>query len=146
QGAVYPNLGLNENWLDTLKPVKHGAQIGFTREMVVADRTGLLLKQVSDLGYACGVVVEKEGIDWATMSNSNNTYNRNGVSYNTYLTSGAYVNDQTGAALDGQANEWRAIEKADLLFDAMTNPDTGEPIGIPQNVQLLVPSALLKTA
>jgi len=74
-----------------------------------------------------------------------NNYNRNGVSLNTFLTAGAYINDQTGNALDGQANEWRALEKADLLFDAMVNPDTGEPIGVPSKPQLLVPSSLLRT-
>ncbi|MES2342310.1 MAG: hypothetical protein V4597_11575 [Pseudomonadota bacterium] len=146
EGKKYPTLGLNENWLDTRATVKHGAELGFTRESIVADRTGLLLKQGSDFGRAAGVVVEKEVIDVATASNSNNSYNRNGVSTNTYLTSGAYINDQTGNALDGSANEWRAIEKADLLFDAMISPDTGEPIGVPQSPGLLVPSALLKTA
>ncbi len=146
EGQMYPNVGLNENWLDTKATVKHGAQIGFTRESVVADRTGLMLKQASDIGLAASITVEKEVIDVATASNSNNSYNRNGVSTNTYLTSGAYINDQTSNALDGSANEWRAIEKAMLLFDAMISPDTGEPIGVPQNIQILVPSALMMTA
>lgn len=146
EGQKYPTLGLNENWLDTRATVKHGGEIGITRETIVADRTAMVLQQAKGVGTAAGVVVEKEVMDVATASNSNNSYNRNGVSTNTYLTSGAYVNDQTGNALDGSANEWRAIEKADLLFDAMVSPDTGEPIGPPQNPQILVPTALLKTA
>ena len=146
EGQKYPTIGLNENWLDTRATVKHGAEMGFTRESIVADRTGMILRENSNFGAAAGVQVEKEVIDVATASNSNNSYNRNGVSTNTYLTSGAYINDQTGNALDGSANEWRAIENADLLFDAMLSPDTGEPIGVPQNPQILVPSALLKTA
>ena len=146
EGQKYPSVGLNENWLDTKATVKHGAEIGFTRESVVSDRTGIMLRQASDIGRAAGVVVEKEVIDVATASNGNNSYNRNGVSLNTYLTSGAYINDQTGNALDGSANEWRAIEKAMLLFDSMVSPDTGEPIGVPQDVQMLVPSALVMTA
>ena len=145
EGEEYPKLGLNENWTDTQPTIKHGAELGFTRESIVGDRTGIMLQQLGAAGEAGGVVVEKEIIDCATASNSNNSYNRNGVSLNTYLLSGAYINDQTGNALDGSANEWRAIEKADLLFDAMVSPDTGEPIGIPQNPQLLLPSALLKT-
>ncbi len=146
EGGKYPIVGLNENWLDTRATVKHGAEIDFSREVIIADRTGLVLKQASDIGDAAGVVVEKEVIDVATASNSNNSYNRNGVATNTYLTSGAYINDTTGNALDGSANEWRAIEKAELLFDSMTSPDTGEPIGPPRNPQILVPSALLRTA
>jgi hypothetical protein len=144
EGQAYPNLGLNENWNDTPATVKHGAEIGFTRETIVADRTGIMLQQAQGIGAAAGVVVEKEVIDVAT--GQINNYNRNGVSSNTFLTFGAYINDQTGNALTGSANEWRAIESADLLFDAMTSPDTGEPIGPPQNPQLLVPTALMKTA
>jgi hypothetical protein len=144
EGALYPTFGLNEAWLDTKPTVKYGGIIPITREIVVADRTGLVGKYAAEVGYGAGVHKEKEVVDVAT--GQINNYNRNGVSTNTYLTAGAYINDTTGNALDGSANEWRAIEKADLLFDSMTNPNTGEPIGIPASPQLLVPSALLKTA
>jgi hypothetical protein len=144
EGMPYPMVGLNEEWTDTKPTVKHGFIIPVTREIIIADRTGLVLKLAGEGGRWAGVLKEKEVIDVAT--GQINNYNRNGVSTNTYLTSGAYVNSQTGNALDGQANEWRAIEKADLLFDAMVDPNTQEPIGIPSTPQLLVPSALLKTA
>ncbi len=124
--------------------VKKGFELGITRETIVGDRTGRVLAEGAAGARACGVVIEKEVLDLATAQKNN--YNRNNVNLNTYLLSGAYVNDQTGNALDGSANEWRAIEKCDLLFDAMFSPDTGEPIGVPATPQLLVPSALLKTA
>jgi hypothetical protein len=146
EGRPYPKLGLNENWTDTPPTVKHGFELGFSRESVVTDRTGEILNTGSKGAEALGVVIEKEVIDVATASNGKNPYNRNNVYTNTYLLAGAYVNDQTGNALDGQANEWRALEKADLLFDAMVSPDTNEPIGVPTNPQILVPSALLRTA
>lgn len=147
EGQEYPLIGLNEDWTDTPATVKHGAIIGFTRESLVMDRTGLELQKAAKIGKAAAVEREKEIIDVATMSNGATTlYNRDGVYTQTFLTSGAYINDQTGNALDGEANEWRALEKADLLFDAMTDPNTGEPIGIPKSPQLLVPSALLRTA
>jgi hypothetical protein len=144
EGMPYPMIGLNEEWTDTKPTVKHGFIVPITREIIVADRTGMVLKVAGEGARWAGVLKEKEVIDVAT--GQINNYNRNGVSTNTYLTSGAYINDQTGNALDTSGNEWRAIEKADLLFDAMTDPNTSEPIGIPQNPQLLVPSALLKTA
>lgn len=149
ESAEYPRLGLNQNWLDTKNTVKHGFIIEFTRESIVADRTGIMLKQAGDGARAAGVATEKEVIDVATGQVQG--YNRNGVFTNTYLTTGAYVNVNNTAtgvsnALDGSANEWRALEKADLLFDAMVDPNTNEPIGIPPTVQLLCPSALLKTA
>lgn len=144
EGHLYPMVGLNEEWLDTKPTVKHGFIIPITREIIIADRTGLVLRLATEGGRWAGVAKEKEVIDAA--EGITNSYNRNGVSLNTYLTSGAYINDQTGNALDGSANEWRALEKADLLFDAMTDPNTGEPIGIPQNPTILVPSALVRTA
>jgi hypothetical protein len=144
EGALYPMVGLNEEWTDTKPTVKHGFIVPITREAIIADRTSMVLKLTGEGALWAGVLKEKEVQN--TANGTVSSYNRNGVSTNTYLTSGAYINDQTGNALDGQANEWRAIEKADLLFDAMTDPNTGEPIGIPASPQLLVPSALLKTA
>ncbi len=144
EGQAYPTLGLNENWTDTVPTVKKGFELGITRETIVGDRTGQVMREGAQGAKACGIVIEKEIIDLAT--GQRNNYNRNGVSTNTFLTSGAYINDQTSNALDGQANEWRSLEKADLLFDAMVNPDTGEPIGVPSAPKLLVPSALLRTA
>ncbi len=144
EGMPYPIVGLNEEWTDTKPTVKHGFIVPVTREIIIADRTGLVLKVAGEGARWAGVLKEKEVID--VSEGIINNYNRNGVSTNTYLTSGAYINDQTGNALDTSGNEWRAIEKADLLFDAITDPNTQEPIGIPQSPQLLVPSALLKTA
>jgi hypothetical protein len=144
EGARYPYVGLNEEWTDTAATIKHGFIVPVTREIIVADRTSLVLSYASKGTRWASVLKEKEVLDYAT--GQKNNYNRNGVSLNTYLTSGAYINSQTGNALDGQANEWRALEKADLLFDAMTDPNTGEPIGIPANPTILVPSALVRTA
>lgn len=144
EGAEYPLVGANEEWTDTPRTVKHGFRAECTREIIIADRTGLYLERIAEGARWCSVLVEKEAIDVAT--GAVNNYNRNGVSSNTYLTAGAYVNDQTGNALKGSGNEWLALESADLLFDAMTDPNTGEPIGVPSKPQMLVPSALLRTA
>ena len=144
EGAEYPVVGNNEEWTDTKPTVKHGFRVEATREIIIADRTGLFLERAGEGAYWCGVLKEKEIMDLAT--GQINNYNRNGVSSNTFLTTGAYVNDQTGNALKGTGNEWTALEAADLLFDNMTDPNTGEPIGIPRSPQLLVPSALLRTA
>ncbi len=144
EGMAYPMVGLNEEWTDTKPTVKHGFIIPITREILIADRTGLILKVAGEGGRWAGVLKEKENLDVAT--GVINNYNRNGVSSNTYLTGGAYINSQTGNALDTSGNEWRAIEKADLLFDLLVDPNTQEPVGIPASPQLLVPSALLKTA
>jgi hypothetical protein len=143
EGMAYPLVGLNEEYIDTAPTRKRGFIVPCTREIIVADRTGILLKVAGETGYWMGLNKEKRVLDIVT--GQTNNYKRNGTSSNTYLTSGAYVNSQTGNALDASGNEWRALEKADLLFDAITDPNTSEPIIVIPDV-LLVPSALKKTA
>src|SRR5215831_11215963 len=143
EGQPYPLVGLNEEYIDTAPTRKRGFIVPVTREIIVADRTGILLKVAGETGYWAGLNKEKRVLDIVT--GQVNNYKRNGTATNTYLTSGAYVNAQTGNALDGSANEWRALEKSDLLFDSITDPNTGEPIVVVPDT-LLVPSALKKTA
>ncbi len=143
EGASYPLVGLNEEFIDTPPTRKRGFIVPVTREIIVADRTGILLKAAGETGRWCGLNKEKRVLDVVT--GVVNNYKRNLTATNTYLTSGSYINSQTGNALDGQGNEWRALEKADLLFDAITDPNTGEPILVAPDT-LLVPSALKRTA
>src|SRR5262249_21357057 len=118
EGQPYPNIGLNEEWIQTAPTKKRGFIVPVTREIIVADRTGILLREAGEGGRWLGLNKEKRVIDIVT--GQTNNYQRNGTASNTYLTSGAYINSQTGNALDGQGNEWRAVEKAELLFDAIT--------------------------
>jgi len=143
EGDSYPNVGLNEEFIDTPPTRKRGAIIGLTREIVIADRTTMLLKSAAELGHWCGLNKEKRVID--VVIGTANNYKRNLTATNTYLTSGAYINSQTGNALDGSGNEWRALEKADLLFDAILDPNTAEPIIVSPDT-LIVPTALKRTA
>jgi hypothetical protein len=143
EGDAYPAVGLNEEFIDTPPTRKRGFIVPVTREIIIADRTGLLLKAAAETGHWLGLNKEKRVLDVVTGIVSN--YKRNGTATNTYLSSGAYINSQTGNALDGQGNEWRALEKADLLFDAITDPNTGEPIIVAPD-SLVVPTALKRTA
>jgi hypothetical protein len=70
-----------------------------------------------------------------------NPYKRNGVAGNTYLSSGDYVNIKANNALA----DWTDIEAAELLLDAMSDPNTGEPISVMPNT-IIVPTALKHTA
>ena len=143
EGQPYPNVGLNEEWIQTAPTRKRGFIVPVTREIIIADRTGILLREAGEGGNWLGLNKEKRVLD--VVLGQVNNYSRNGTANNTYLTSGAYVNDTTGNALDGSGNEWRALEKAELLFDAITDPNTGEPV-IVQPDTMIVPSALKRTA
>jgi hypothetical protein len=143
EAASYPLVGLNEEFIDTPPSRKRGMIVPVTREIIVADRTGILLKAAGETGRWMGLNKEKRVLNVVT--GQTNNYKRNGTATNTYLTSGAYINSQTGNALDTSGNEWRALEKADLLFDAITDPNTGEPIIVKPD-SIVVPTALLRTA
>jgi len=138
QGMPYPTVGLNEEYVDAPPPTKRGAIIPVTREMVIADRTGLLMQRCNGLGEWLAWNKEKRVLD--VVFGVTNNYKRLGTASNTYLTSGAYINQQANPLVD-----WRSLNAAYLLFDAITDPNTGEPILI-QPDTIIVPSALLMDA
>lgn len=140
EGQPYPLVGLNEEFVDFGPALTYGFILPVTRSIIVADRTGLLLKRSSESGYHyLGVRLEKHALDVAT--GQTNAYKRNTTSTNTYLTSGGYINSQTGNALVS----WRSLESAELLFDSITDPNTGEPMIVAGEMVLLVPTALKMT-
>lgn len=138
EGDPYPSAGINEEYIDTPATVRRGLIVPVTKDIIVADRTGLLLERAGNVGYWMGVNKEKRCLD--EVFGITNTYKRNGTSTNTYLTSGAYINSHSNTLVD-----WTDIENAELLLDAITDPNTGEPILHRPNT-VIVPSALKKTA
>jgi hypothetical protein len=138
EGQRYPEVGLNEEYFDTAPTVKRGDILSVTKEAIIADRTGLLLKAAGELGKWMGVNKEKRVINVVT--GGVNNYKRNGTAYNTYQTVSPWINSHGNTLVD-----WTDIENAELLFDAMTDPNTGEPIICNPNA-LIVPTALLRTA
>lgn len=139
EGDVYPRSTMTENVVDIPKVVKKGHIVDLTREVLQADQTGLIISQAGKIAETMAINLEKRILDVVT--GVSNTYKFNGTAYNTYLTSGAYVNTATSTAL----TDWTSIEAALLLFDGMTDPVTGEPIMVGGKT-LLVPSALKMTA
>ena len=139
EGMPYPTVGLNEEYIDYPAPSKRGFIVPITREITVYDRTGVLKDRASKGAKWLGLNKEKRVLD--TVFGVTNSYKRNGTALNTYLTSGAYINNQANTLVD-----WTDIENAELLFDAMTDPNTGEPLGWQGDMTLIVPSALKMTA
>lgn len=138
EGEEYPIAGVNEEYVDIPATGKAGLITNITREAIVFDRTGLVLQRAADLGYSFGLQIEKRVID--VVAGVTNSYKRNGVATNTYLGSGAYINSNANTFTD-----WTSVQTAELLFDAMTDPNTGEPIVL-EAANLLVPSALKRAA
>lgn len=138
EGMPYPLVGLNAEYIERAAMVKRGLIVPVTRECIVADRTGQLLRWAAEAGKWLGLNKEKRVLDVAV--GVTNNYKRNGTATNTYLTSGAYVNSHTNALVD-----WTDFENVELLMEALTDPNTGEPI-VGNIEALLVPTALKHTA
>ncbi len=139
----YPWVGISEDYIETPRPVKRGGTIGVTRELVKADRTGGLLDRVGMIGDAMALNREKR-ILTTVLDTGTPTYKRNGqtavAAYSTSTTNHPFVNTHSNALQD-----YTDIENMMLLFDAITDPITGEPIVV-GGADIIVPSALSVTA
>lgn len=138
EARPYPEVGLSEEYVLIPPLEKRGFIVSVTREIIIADLTGQLLRQAGRGGEWLGINKMKRIIDVAV--GATNTYNRNGTATNTYLTSGAYINSAGNTMVD-----WTDFENAMLLFDAITDPNTGEPIMWGGELTALVPTALAMT-
>lgn len=139
EGQPYPFVGLNEDYIDTPATTKRGMIVPVTKEAVFFDRTNLVLTRAADVGKWLGLNKEKRII--SVVTGITNNYKWKGTTYNTYQTTTPWINDKTSSALV----DWTDIEILLLLFDAITDPNTSEPIIVVPNT-LVVPSALLITA
>ena len=139
EGNVYPTVGFSEEYIETPETTKRGFIVPVTKEAVFFDRTGLVLQRAAEVAYWLGQNKEKRVLD--VVLGVTNNYKRNGVAGDTYLAAGDYVNVKATNALA----DWTDVEAAELLFDAMTDPSTGEPIIVAANT-LIVPTALKHTA
>jgi hypothetical protein len=139
EGQPYPLAGLSEEYVETPETAKRGFIVPVTKEAIFFDRTGLILRRAAEVAHWLGVNKEKRVLD--VVLGIENPYRRNGVAGDTYLAAGAYVNIKASNALV----DWTDIEAAELLLDAMSDPNTEEPISIMPDT-LIVPTALKHTA
>jgi hypothetical protein len=141
EGERFPELGLNEEYTDTVPLTKRGFIASVTKEMILKDRTGLLLLRAANGGKWLSIQKDIRCIQLATGTGSTaNNYNRNGIYTNTFTNSGAYINQANVALVN-----WQSVQTLELLFAGMTDPNTGAPIVV-EAKQLIMPLALLRTA
>ena len=135
----YPLAGVSEEFIETPALIKRGMIVPVTREAIAFDRTGVLLNRARDVGRFMAINKEKRCLDVALGVST--VYRRNGVSRATYLDTGGFDNLAASNALV----DWTDVETAELLFDAINDPNTGEPIDVVPDT-LIVPTALRHTA
>lgn len=139
EGASYPTAGNSEEWVDSPITTKRGFIVPVTKEAVFFDNVGLVLERAGEVAYWLGLNREKRILDAALGVTT--LYRRNGAAaIATYQASTPYINSHSNALVD-----WTDFENAELLFDAMTDPNTGELISVIPNT-VVVPTALKHTA
>lgn len=134
EGQDYPTVGFGEEYFTWAAKDKRGLIVDLTEEAIFYDLTNLVLEAAREVGLWLGTKKEKLIIDAFVGATASNNYSRNGTATNTYLTTGAYVNDATGVAL----NDWTSIDAAELMFNDVLDPNTSEPIELMDGETTLV--------
>lgn len=139
EGASYPYAGVSEEWIETPQTIKRGFIVPVTKEAIFFDRTGLVLERAGEVAQWIGVNKEKRCLDVALGITT--TYKRNGAAAAATYGDTPFDNLAASNALV----DWTNIENAELLFDGLTDPNTGEPISVIPDT-IIVPTALKHTA
>lgn len=136
EGAPYPRALIGECFIETPETIKRGLIIDVTKEAIFFDRTNLILKRAGNVGKFIGINREKRILD--VVLGIVTLYKRNGAA--AIATYGSDNTKTSNALVD-----WTNVDAVDQLFNAQTDPDTGEPIVITANT-MVVPMALKTTA
>ncbi len=133
-GMPYPTYGFGEDYIETPSTTKHGFIVPVTREAVFFDRTHLVLQRASEVGQALGLNKEKRILD--CIIGAVNTFKWKGTTYNTYLTSGPWIN----WAQNNPLNDYSNADQAEGLLARMVDPATGEPVLVEATTVLISPA------
>lgn len=133
EGMPYPQMGFGEDWIETPPTIKYGIIIAVNKEAIYFDRTGLVAARAGEVGELIARNKEKRVLD--VVLGLVNNYKWKGTSYNTYLTSGNWINKKTGVTIA----DWTQIDGAEQLFSDMLEPNTAEPIVIEPDTILHMP-------
>jgi hypothetical protein len=132
-GDPHARAQFEERHITTPETQQDALAVDVTFEAVFFDQTNSVLEQASSVGRELGLRKEKECFD--VFSGHVNPYNYRGVAYNTYLTSGNWINDQSNPLAD-----WTDLNAARSLFSRMTDQETGERILTTPNALVVSPN------
>jgi hypothetical protein len=127
----YPRTGFSPYYVEAPIPDKVGLIAVLPLEFVKANATRRYIDAAAEVARKVGIEERKRKL--RVVLGITNNYKRNGTSYNTYLTSGDRVNSVVNLDLTAGPAE---LDRIAQLFDAMTNPFTGEPMDVEPKVIL----------
>lgn len=129
----YPRTGFAPYYIEAPIADKVGLIAVCPLEWVKANQAKRFINEAAEVSRK--VLVERRKRRLRVVLGITNNYKRNGTSYNTYLTSGDRVNKLTNFVI---ANGPAELDRLNQLFDAMTNPFTGEPMDVDVDTILTV--------
>ena len=122
----------NERKIITSETQNDALACQVTFESVFFDQTGEILDKANSIGEELGLRKELDG--FRLIAGVSNPYNYNGIAYNTYLTSGNWIND-----LSNQLTDWTDINVVNAVFSRMTDQETGNRISVEWDTLLCSP-------
>lgn len=123
-GMPIPQTTFDEEWKTYQGPHRRALICAVTLEMIRADLTGQAQESAENIGE--NLAIQKEEEIAQTMFGILNPFQWNGTTYNSFLTSGSWVNKQTGVIF----TDWTALNLCEQLFYGILDPVTGRPIKI----------------
>ena len=107
-----------------------------TFEAVFFDQTDQVLEQMNGIGNELALRKELDG--FKLIAGVTNPYNYNGTAYNTYLTSGYWIND-----VENELNDWTDVNVVNAMFGRMTDQETANRIAVQWDMILCSPTKQL---
>lgn len=131
-GDAHPWAQFEERYSTSPETQQDALAIGVTYEAVFYDQTGEVLAKANSLGKELGLRKEFDGMQ--VIAGVTNPYNYRGASYNTYLTSGNWINDQSN-----QLDDWTDVNNSRELFTRMKDQETSNRIAVEPDTILVSP-------
>lgn len=123
-GDVHQRVQLAERYVTTPDTVNRGVAIDITREAVLFDRTAQILSNAERIVE--GMRIGKENRIFDMFVGLTNTYKYSGTGYNTYLTTGNWINK----IFSNPLTSFDAVATAMKVASLMTDQETATPVSI----------------
>ena len=134
EGEPYPQTQFAGQYITYPGVEKHGRICAVTMEAIYSDLTTQILDSARSVGTYLALTKEYKILQ--VILGVTNNHSWNGTSYNTYLTTGAWINKLTTFSL----TDWTSINSLEQLFVNMVDPVTGYPILVEPKQMLVMPA------
>lgn len=134
QGMPYPQTSFKGQFIKYPSIQKVGRICSVTMEAIYSDLTGQILDSAKSVATLLGLTREEAIL--RVVYGLVNTHNWNGTVYNTYNTTGNWVNK----LLSFELTDWTSINKLEQLFVNINDPVLGKPIMVEPKDMLVMPA------